>query len=77
MAGPRVSMGGGGGWGLEVGLGGEGEGLGEWLMERGRRGQGVGDVVVVVVEEGGRGFREEASAGWESLLVRSEDRRGA
>lgn len=68
-------MGGGGGWGCRMGLGGEGEGLGEWLMERGRRGRGVGDVVVV--DEGGRGFREEASLGFEFLLVRSEDRGGA
>lgn len=89
MAGPRVSMGEGGGgleglggwlWSFErVGLGGEGEGFGEWLMERGLSGRGGSGVVVL--DEGGicwfDGFMEEASMGWESLLVRSEDNKGA
>jgi len=60
-------------------LGGEGEGFGVWLMERGRSGPGGSDVVVF--DEGGMGwldgFREEASAGLESLLVRSKDNKGA
>ncbi len=60
-------------------MGGEGEGFGEWLMERGRSGPGGSDVVVF--DEGGMGwldgFREEASAGLESLLVRSKDNKGA
>lgn len=88
MAGPRASMeeGGGGLEGLEgwlclferVGLGGEGEGFGEWLMERGRSGRGGSDVVVFD-ERGGcwlEGFIE-ASIGLEPLLVRSEENKGA
>lgn len=88
MAGPRASIeeGGGGLEGLEgwlcsfegVGLGGEGEGSGEWLMERGRSGRGVPDVVVF--DERGRCWLEgfiESSMGLESLLVRSEENRGA
>lgn len=60
-------------------MGGEGEGFGEWLMERGRSGRGGSDVVVF--DEGGMGwldgFMKEASTGLESLLVRSEDNKGA